>query len=122
MNTHAINWFEIPSTDIDRAATFYESILSIQLRREEIASNLFAIFPNVRPAVNGCVIKGEQYSPSANGTVIYLSCNGLDASLDRTQSAGGSVATPKTALPPGMGFFAHIIDTEGNRVGLHSAV
>jgi predicted enzyme related to lactoylglutathione lyase len=36
------------------------------------------------------------------------------------QGAGGEIALPKTALPPGLGFFAHIIDSEGNRVGLHA--
>jgi len=44
----------------------------------------------------------------------------LDAALQRAQSAGGVVAQPRTALPPGMGFFAHISDLDGNRVGLHA--
>ena len=45
----------------------------------------------------------------------------LDPVLNRVVNAGGSITLPRTALPPGMGFYAHIIDSEGNRVGLHAA-
>ena len=52
---------------------------------------------------------------------IYLDCMpSIDAALSRVPQAGGQVATPKTALPGDMGFFAVVRDTEGNEVGLHA--
>ena len=58
---------------------------------------------------------------SAGGTLIYLDASpSLDAALVRVTQAGGSIALPRQALPPGMGFFAHVTDLDGNRVGLHA--
>ncbi|MEZ5704873.1 MAG: hypothetical protein R3E56_05895 [Burkholderiaceae bacterium] len=71
--------------------------------------------------LKGALVKGNHAIPSAQGSLVYLDVgSGLDQCLERTTRAGGSVVQPKTALPPGMGFFAHIIDTEGNRVGVHA--
>jgi predicted enzyme related to lactoylglutathione lyase len=55
--------------------------------------------------------------------LVYLDATlSLDAALERVIVAGGHVALPRQALPPGMGFFAHITDLDGNRVGLHALV
>ena len=55
------------------------------------------------------------------GTLVYLDASpSLDAALERVVAHGGQVAVPRQALPPGMGFFAHIQDLDGNRVGLHA--
>jgi predicted enzyme related to lactoylglutathione lyase len=60
-------------------------------------------------------------APASGGTLIYLDASpSLDAALARALKAGGKVALPRQALPPGMGFFAHITDLDGNRVGLHA--
>ena len=80
-----------------------------------------AVFPYEGEAVSGCVISNPQYKPGSDGSVVYIhSKTDLNEPLARVKAAGGKVATPKTALPPGMGFFAHFVDSEGNRVGLHS--
>jgi uncharacterized protein len=81
-----------------------------------------AVFPFDRGAsTGGCVMQASGYKPSRDGVAIYLDAGAsLDAALDRVIAAGGSIAQPKKALPPCMGTFAHIVDTEGNRVGLHS--
>lgn len=114
-------WFEIPAADFDRAATFYEALFGVSLRRESLGGGTLGIFPYEQPALSGCIIHGPMYRPAADGPVIYLNADGLlDDILTRVADLGGSVVTPKIALPPGMGFFAHIRDTEGNRVGLHS--
>jgi predicted enzyme related to lactoylglutathione lyase len=58
---------------------------------------------------------------ASGGTLVYLDASpSLDAALTRAVAAGGRVALPRQALPPGMGFFAHIVDLDGNRVGLHA--
>lgn len=119
MNNKPISWFEIPALDLARATAFYERILETSLK----PNGPMAVFPYDRgAATGGCVMQAPGYKPSRDGVAIYLDAGAsLDAVLDRVTAAGGSIAQPKTALPPGMGAFAHIIDTEGNRVGLHSA-
>lgn len=118
--TNIAVWFEIPASDLERAVAFYENLFAMRLRRETIAGAALAIFPSERTGVSGAVVKGPQFRPG-EGPVVYLNGNGrLDAMLERVPGLGGRIAVPKTALPEGMGAFAHIIDTEGNRVGLHT--
>jgi predicted enzyme related to lactoylglutathione lyase len=118
---NVVAWFEIPSSDLDRAVAFYEKIFAKTMKRETMGPVQMAVFPYEQPGVSGAVVNGGPYRPGDNkGTVIYLDCGGqLDAVLSRVASAGGEVALGKTELP-GMGAYAHILDTEGNRVGLHS--
>jgi predicted enzyme related to lactoylglutathione lyase len=114
-------WFEIPAADFDRAVGFYEKVFETRLTTENMGGAQLAVFPYSQPGTSGCVIKGEGYKPNKEGCVIYLETKGeLDGPLARAAANGGKVATPKTALPEGMGFFAHFVDSEGNRVGLHS--
>ncbi len=114
----AIHWFEIAVADLDRAIRFYEAILGDTLRRESMGDTAIAIFPYAEPGVGGNLVAG---TPSQGGTMVYLNRDGtLDAVLARVQPAGGEIVLGRTALPPGMGFFAHIRDSEGNRVGLHT--
>jgi uncharacterized protein len=112
-------WFEIPANNFERAVTFYEAVFQVSLRRENIGGDM-AVFPE-GDGVYGAVVSQDGYLPAANGAVVYLSA-GVDLSpmLARAVAAGGSVITPKTALPPGMGHYAHFGDSEGNRIGLHS--
>ena len=122
MARHAITWFEIPARDIDRAQRFYEALLGTTLRRETIGPSTLAVFAGAEDGVGGCLQAGPTSAqPMTQGTLVYLDASpSLDAALLRAAELGGQVATPRTALPPGMGFFAHIMDTEGNRVGLHA--
>jgi len=123
--TNAINWFEIPVSDMNRAQRFYEVMLARPLRREDFGGGEMAVFPHEKPAAGGCLQASA--SPSAggaadgNGVRIYLDCEpSIAAALSRAKTAGGGVVVPKTALPPGLGYFAHVRDTEGNVVGLHA--
>ncbi|WP_321477249.1 VOC family protein [uncultured Paludibaculum sp.] len=118
-----ITWFEIPALDLPRAKSFYEQILAVDLRPETMDGTTLAIFPCDREhATGGCLVQGSGYTPSRDGAVLYVNAGEeLDPVLNRVANAGGSIALPRTALPPGMGFYAHIIDSEGNRVGLHAA-
>jgi predicted enzyme related to lactoylglutathione lyase len=117
----ALTWFEIPTTDFDRARRFYETILETTLNEQPSGSARVAIFPYERPGVGGCLDEGSDSGPSDGGVVVYLDAQGrLDRTLERVEAAGGRIAAPKSALPPGLGWVAQIIDSEGNRVGLHS--
>ena len=115
-----IAWFEIPALQIERARAFYEQILKLELRVEAIGPNTLAVFPyNRETATGGCLMAGEHYKPSTDGATVYLNCeHELNAALARVEQAGGKVLLPRTELPPGMGAFAHVLDTEGNRIGL----
>jgi predicted enzyme related to lactoylglutathione lyase len=120
---NAINWFEIPAQDIDRAQRFYERLLGTSLRRETMGPQTLAVFPyEGDSAAGGCLISGPTAArTSAEGTLVYLAVTPtLDSALERLGAAGGQLATPKVTLPGDMGVFAHIVDSEGNRVGLHA--
>ncbi|SEA48389.1 VOC family protein [Variovorax sp. YR216] len=120
--TTAINWFEIPVADMDRAQVFYERLLGRTLRRETFGGDLMAVFPYDEPASGGCLTAGPNHAAAAgSGIRIYLDCMpSIDAALTRAVAAGGQVVMPKSELPAGMGFIAHLRDTEGNEVGLHA--
>ena len=42
---NAIAWFEIPTTQLDRAQAFYEAVLGQTLRRENMGPSEGAVFP-----------------------------------------------------------------------------
>lgn len=128
---NAITWFEIPTTQLDRAQAFYEAVLGQPMRRENMGESEGAVFAYDPQAdgTGGALMMGptapasSSASPSASagGTLVYLDASpSLDAALERAVAQGGRVALPRQALPPGMGFFAHIHDLDGNRVGLHA--
>ena len=119
---NAISWFEIPSTHLDRSQAFYEAVLGCTLRREAMGPSEGAVFPYDGEGVGGAIMAGPTAPrPSPGGVMVYLDASpSLDAALGRVARAGGTVALGRQALPPGMGFFAHITDPDGNRVGLHA--
>jgi predicted enzyme related to lactoylglutathione lyase len=116
----AINWFEIPAADFDRAVKFYGDILNRPLRKEIFGGIPNGIFETDDPdAVGGAIVFSEQYQPSTSGAVVYLNAgHELDAVLSRVDAAGGRVVLPKTDIGD-PGYIALILDTEGNKVGLH---
>ena len=118
----ALSWFEIPALDLARAQAFYEAVLGAPMRREVIGPNTLAVFSYGDTGVGGCVMVGPQVpAPRGDGTLVFLNAApSLDGALGRVHAAGGRITTPKVTLPGDMGMFAHVIDSEGNRVGLHA--
>jgi predicted enzyme related to lactoylglutathione lyase len=118
---HAIHWFEIPVRDLARAEAFYARVIDRPLRREQIGDAVMAVFPKSDDGVSGCLFQAPSFVPSTDGTMVYLNAGpSLDAALGRVEATGCRITLPRTALPEGMGFFAHFTDCEGNRVGLHA--
>jgi len=117
--TQPLSWFEIPALDFARARSFYEKLFGVELMEHTAGPNIMGVFPYDREkATGGCVMKGPALVPTNDGVIIYLNAgDSLDDVLSRIEPLGGEVAFPKTPVP-GIGFFAHIKDTEGNRVGL----
>lgn len=123
---NAISWFEIPTTDLDRATAFYESIFQIKLFPLDTPNLKMRMFPIDNPAagVGGALVySGGFHKPSATeGPLIYLNANpDVQIVLDRVADAGGRVIVPKTQISPEYGYMAAFIDSEGNRIALHSS-
>jgi predicted enzyme related to lactoylglutathione lyase len=118
---NAINWFEIAVSDFNRAKVFYETILGGTMQPMEAMGMKSAFFPaDLQNGIGGCIIEGPGYVPTNIGSLVYL--NGgddLSVILARIEGAGGKIILPKTAIGPN-GFMAHFIDSEGNKIGLHS--
>lgn len=121
---NAISWFEIPATDLDRATRFYEAIFGVSLIVMDLPNIKMRMFPiEDRMGVGGAVVdSGGFHKPSAtDGPLIYLNGNpDVQNILDKVEAAGGKIMVPKTEISPEYGYMAVIIDTEGNRIGLHS--
>jgi uncharacterized protein len=112
-------WFDIPVDDLDRAMRFYEQVIGSPLQRYSAPSIEGALFPE--RGVTGTLLKGEGFVPGTNGSVIYLDGGSdLSSMLERAGLAGGRVLLPKTEIEGDRGFFAYFLDSEGNRVGIHS--
>jgi len=123
-NANAINWFEIPATDIARAQKFYEAAFAISMHSMgDMMGMKFVGFPSdpMNGKVSGGLVQGPMHTPSQTGVIVYLNANpSIQAVIDRIEPAGGKVVMPRTQISPEIGYMAFFVDTEGNRVGLHA--
>jgi predicted enzyme related to lactoylglutathione lyase len=122
---NAISWFEIGTQNLDRASKFYETIFNIKLNPMDMPNIKMRMFPldDMMTGVGGAIVdSGGFHKPSGtDGPLIYLNGNpDVQIILDRVEKAGGKILVPKTEISPEYGYMAVIIDTEGNRIGLHS--
>src|ERR1700748_3179116 len=121
---NAISWFEIPATDLDRAQKFYETIFDIQMITMDMPQLQTRLFPIENPMNigGGICSSGDFYQPSSErGPLVYLNGNpDVQLVLDKIETAGGQIVIPKTQISPEHGYMAVFLDTEGNRIALHS--
>lgn len=122
---NAISWFEIPTIDLDRAQKFYETIFGVKLNALDVANIRMRMFPIDDPmtGIGGAIVHTESfYVPSkTDGPLLYLNGNpDVQHVLDKVEKAGGKIVVPKTLISPEHGHMAVFIDTEGNRIALHS--
>ncbi|MDX1672131.1 MAG: VOC family protein [Balneolaceae bacterium] len=123
MLKNSINWFEIPVVDFERAKTFYSTIYDFEMPEAQMGKVKmgFFLYEQQPDRVGGAICQGEDYVPSREGALIYLNGgNDLNTVLNRIEDAGGEVLLAKTHIQEDIGYFALFIDTEGNRVALHS--
>jgi predicted enzyme related to lactoylglutathione lyase len=118
---HAINWFEIPSKNFERAKSFYETVLGIKMMMP-FPGMKYAMFPAdmQNGEIGGGLIEDKGWEPAQGGALIYL--NGgddLSVPLSKVEDAGGKIIIPKTSIGAN-GFMARFTDTEGNIVAFHS--
>jgi len=122
---NAISWFEIGTTDLGRATKFYETIFGISLVPMDLPNIKMRMFPldDMMKGIGGALVdSGGFHKPSAtDGPLIYLNGNpDVQNILDKVETAGGKIMVPKTQISPEYGYMAVILDTEGNRIALHS--
>lgn len=121
-NRNIAVWFEIPAFHFERAVTFYQHILNIDIELLEMAGLKQGLFPHDdKSLVSGAIVCGPDYTPSQTGSLVYLDGGeDLNTVLSKVAPAGGRVLSPKTHLGEEIGYIAHFQDSEGNRVGIHS--
>ena len=121
--TNSLNWFEIPVLDMQRAKHFYQVAFGIHMDDMSMPGMEMAGFPMEMGSgkASGVLVKSDYSRPSIDGVLIYLNANPDMADvLDRILSEGGQIVMPKTLVTPEIGYMANFIDTEGNRIALHS--
>ncbi len=121
----AISWFEIPASDLERATKFYEALFDVTLIPMDMPQMRMRLFPvpDMMNDISGAIVdSGGFHTPSEHaGVLIYLNGNpDVQLVLDKVEAAGGKIFLPKTEISPEHGYMAIFIDTEGNRIGLHS--
>jgi uncharacterized protein len=122
---NVVGWFEIPVENMDRAITFYETVLGLKLQRQQLGPLEMAWFPWVENSIGspgGLVFSPGNYKPSTDGILIYLTAFSGDCAIEaaRAEAAGGKVLVPRRIISEEIGFMAVILDSEGNRIALHS--
>ena len=120
-----ISWYEIPTKDIERAQDFYETIFGIKMLNMDNPNILMRIFPvsDMSKEISGAIVFNKDFYSSSDkqGPLIYLNANpDLQMILDKVVNPGGKILVPKRQISPEFGFMGLILDSEGNRIGLHS--
>ena len=121
MSINTICWVDIPVTNLDRAIRFYSAVLGVPVSKEVVGpGNYIGMLPHAPHGVAGCLVIMTGHQPSPLGPLIYFSVEGrIDAAVNAVRTHGGSLV--EDVHPIGTyGFRAIAIDSEGNRIALHS--
>ena len=125
MAADTLCWTDIPVTNLDRAIKFYSAVLAKEVRKLSEGRMEYGLLPHEEQNASGCLcIRGDSGGvdnrPSANGPLIYLSVEGrLDEAVEAARANGGKVLRARQQIGE-HGFRAVVIDSEGNRIALHS--
>lgn len=117
---HTIIWVDIPVADIDRACKFYSFLLGAKLQKEKHENTFYVPFPHEDDEVAGCLVEKANHSPAGQGLLVYFNLGErLDEVLESLERHGGKILSHKAQLGP-WGYRAKVLDTEGNKIALHS--
>ena len=125
MSANTLCWTDIPINNLDRATKFYSAVLGQEVRKISEGGFDYGLHPHDEQSASGCLCLGSdsagvENKPSQNGPLIYLSVEGrLDDAVAAARSGGGKVLQEKHQIGP-HGHRAVIVDSEGNRIALHS--
>ena len=112
-------WFDIPAADLDRAAAFYAAVLGIKVQKEQMPGGAFCVLEH-HNGNGGCLVKGEPDPSTSRGILLYLNVDGrIRDAVELVERKGGRVLQTVQGIGP-HGFRAIVVDSEGNRIALHS--
>ncbi len=120
---HALNWFEIPVADLERAKKFYEAIFDMEMGTMEMPDQKMYTFPYEpgSSTVSGALVEDANAISKMDGVTLYLNANpNIDKVIDRIEGAGGKILIAKTQISPEIGYMCFFNDSEGNRMALHA--
>jgi uncharacterized protein len=125
INHNVVGWFEIPVTNLERAIVFYNRVFGFEMTRSLMGSLEMAFFPAVSGSFGSAgalVCHPDFYKPSSEGILIYFTAFSGDVRLElsRVEAAGGKVVMPRKQITEEIGYMGLFIDSEGNRIALHS--
>jgi predicted enzyme related to lactoylglutathione lyase len=109
-----VAFFEIVSTDAERARKFYAELFDWQVDADPAMGGYALV--DTGGGIGGGI--GPSVTPGDSGVKIYLRVDDIDAYLDRAEQLGGQRLVPPTDLPGDFGRFAIFADPDGNPVGL----
>lgn len=117
-----VKFIEIPATDFARAVKFYETVLGVKLKvNDDCEVEKMAFFGNFSDEPNVAISWTKEFKPSKDGLLVSLNVESIDKTLEQISTNGGKISCKKTKIEvEGMGYFAHFIDSEGNRLSLYS--
>ena len=122
MSQNTFCWADVPVTNLDRAIRFYSAVLGSPVKKESAFGMEFGLLPHFESSVSGCLVDGKatENQPSQSGPVVYFSVEGrIDDAIAQVREHSGKILQEKHQIGP-HGFRAIIVDSEGNRVALHS--
>ncbi|TDQ15105.1 hypothetical protein DFQ04_2991 [Algoriphagus boseongensis] len=124
MKSVTVGWFEIPVNDMDRAIKFYEQVFDCTLNKQVMGDFQMAWFPGdeTSQGATGSLVYHKQFYETSGhaGALVYFSSEDCEIELSKVKDAGGEVQIPKRMIAPDIGFMGVFLDSEGNRIAIHS--
>lgn len=120
--SNPVVWFEIAAADLERAKKFYSEVFQLEMQYVDMPDSPMYLMGSSAEGIagaSGALVKSADNIPSTSGTIVYFYCDDVAVEASRVEAAGGTLIVPKTSLGE-FGFMAMFIDTEGNKVGMHS--
>lgn len=115
------SYVAIPAENFERAFAFYETVTGGLIKRNPKVPFPMAYFNDNNGNDTGHLFQLPDFKPSADGAIVYMElAEDLNETLARIEPAGGKIVMPKTQISPAKGFWALFLDTEGNKLALHS--
>ena len=112
-------WFDIPVADLDRAMAFYREVLACGIQKESVGGVDFAVLEH-GAGVGGCLVVKPEEIAGDGGPLLYLNVDGrIRGAEAKVTELGGEVLESTHMIGP-HGHRAIVLDSEGNRVALHS--
>lgn len=120
MHNRAV-WFDIPVADLDRAAAFYRAVLDVKVHKEQFDNFSFCVLDH-HDGNGGCLVPNAQEVSGNAGILVYMNVEGrIRDAVAQAAKAGGKVLEQVRGIGP-HGFRAVVLDSEGNRIALHSTL